>query len=178
MIYPTIIAALTAFDQLIKQKIEQDTEGSYPRELNQTNGKIYLYRNHNSGFSFGFLKEYPEIIRAIPLVSVSAIGGVLAFLLPRKGYHLHKLALSLVLAGGISNLYDRLCRGYVVDYFSIRWKQLEKVVLNLGDVFIFSGAILYVKAELLSYLKEVCASSSKRVRVPQKLGKPSSTNKD
>lgn len=164
MMYPTIIGALTAFDQLIKQKVEQDTEGIYPRELQKTKGKILLYRNHNSGFSFGFLKEHPELIRAIPLVTVSALGGILAFLLPRKGYHFHKLGLSLVLAGGISNLYDRLVRGYVVDYFSIQWKHLSKVVFNLGDFFIFLGAGLYLKGELLSYIKEDRSKNKKPIK--------------
>ena len=44
----------------------------------------------------------------------------------KKGRVLEKTALTLVLAGGASNLYDRLKRGYVVDYFSIQWKKLKK----------------------------------------------------
>lgn len=63
---------------------------------------------------------------------------------------MEKLALTLTLAGGISNVYDRMARGYVVDYFSIRWKGLKKVVLNLGDLFIFTGAVLMV---ILGFLK-------------------------
>ena len=54
---------------------------------------------------------------------------------------------ALVLAGGLSNLYDRLRRGYVVDYFSIQAGFLKKVVFNLGDLFIMAGAaVLTVKS--------------------------------
>ena len=59
-----------------------------------------------------------------------------------RGRILEKLALTLTLAGGVSNLYDRMKRGYVVDYFSFQWKALKKVVFNLGDLFIFAGAFL------------------------------------
>lgn len=154
MIYPTIIATLTAADQFLKQAIEKDKEGIFPRELHGSKGKIWLYRNHNSGFSFGFLKEHPDLIRAVPLAGLSAFGGILGFLSARKGYFLHKTSLCLILAGGASNLYDRIVRGHVVDYFSIQWKHLKKLVLNLGDVFIFSGALLFALAELLSWLWE------------------------
>lgn len=152
MIYPTIIGILAAGDQFLKRAVEQDTHGVYPRELENSKGKILLYRNHNFGFSFGFLKEYPILIKAIPLSGISAFAGILAFLMPRKGFHLHKTALSLILAGGISNFYDRVVRGYVVDYFSIQWKKLKDVVFNLGDLFIFLGAGLFMTAELASWL--------------------------
>ena len=30
------------------------------------------------------------------------------------------------MGGALSNLYDRVMRGYVVDYFTIEWKSLKK----------------------------------------------------
>ena len=60
---------------------------------------------------------------------------------------MEKAGYALVLAGGLSNLYDRLRRGYVVDYFSIQAGFLKKVVFNLGDLFIMAGAaVLTVKS--------------------------------
>ena len=64
-------------------------------------------------------------------------------------------ALTLVLAGGASNLYDRLKRGYVVDYFSIQWKKLKKVVFNLGDIFIFAGSALFAAVQLVEEVREI-----------------------
>ena len=65
---------------------------------------------------------------------------------------MEKLALTLTLAGGVSNLYDRMKRGYVVDYFSICWKFLKRVVLNLGDVCIFAGAVLYMVSQFIAFV--------------------------
>jgi len=71
----------------------------------------------------------------------------LCFLSAQKGYRAEKAGYALVLAGGLSNLYDRLRRGYVVDYFSIQAGFLKKVVFNLGDLFIMAGAaVLTVKS--------------------------------
>lgn len=61
---------------------------------------------------------------------------------------LEKLALSLCLAGGISNLSDRFIRGQVVDYFTINFRRLKRVVFNLADIFIFLGAIILLVASI------------------------------
>ena len=42
----------------------------------------------------------------------------------------------------------------MVDYFSIRLKGLEKVVFNLGDMFIFFGSLLFVICELMQSVRE------------------------
>ena len=60
----------------------------------------------------------------------------------------------MIIGGGLSNLYDRMKRGYVVDYFSIRWKGLKKVVFNLGDICVFLGAAILLAAELARTIKE------------------------
>ena len=50
------------------------------------------------------------------------------------------------LAGGVSNLYYRMKRVYVVDYFSFRvpLEKLRRIVFNLSDLFIFAGAGLMI----------------------------------
>ena len=42
---------------LYKKAIEEQEESSFPKELNGTGGRIVLHKNHNPGFSFGFLKR-------------------------------------------------------------------------------------------------------------------------
>ncbi len=65
-----------------------------------------------------------------------------------------KIGLSMVLGGAISNLYDRLVKGYVVDYFSIEFKRLKNVIFNLGDIFVFLGSLVFLAAELLEDMKD------------------------
>ena len=84
----------------------------------------------------------------------SALAGILLWLLPKKGQLLEKTALTFAIGGALSNLYDRMVRGYVIDYFSIQWKKLKKVVFNLGDLFIFAGAALLLISEVIQAGKE------------------------
>ena len=154
MLYIGIIGILAALDLFIKQAIEQQNESDFPKELQKSGGKILLYKNHNPGFSFGYLKDRPELVSMIPLSVASFIGGMLASLLKSKGKTAEKLALSIALGGAISNLYDRLIRHYVVDYFSIQYGKLKKVVFNLGDLYIFLGAGLIIIIETIRTFKE------------------------
>lgn len=63
---------------------------------------------------------------------------------------MEKTALVLLLAGGLGNLTDRVCQGYVDDYVRIPCKQekLSRVVFNLADVFVAAGAGLSVISAL------------------------------
>ncbi len=135
-------AALFGLDQCLKHLVEQQDPERFPKTMDHTEGKIKLYRNHNRGFCFEFLKHRPGLVRQLPLCLTSAAGGILCFLSSRKGYRAEKAGYALMLAGGLSNLYDRFKRGYVVDYFSIQAGVLKKVVLNLGDLCIAAGAVI------------------------------------
>ena len=118
-------------DQGMKSEIEQETDGEFPRDLPGAKGRIRIHRNHNYGFPFGFLKEKPQLVTAVPLAVSSAVAGALSMLLVRKGC-------------GI----DRFKRGYVVDYFSFSLPGIKKVVFNLGDLFVFLGTALFLLGEM------------------------------
>lgn len=154
MVFIGFIVLLAVLDLCIKGFIEEQEESDFPKELSKSGGKVLLYKNHNAGFSFGYLKNNQSLVQMIPLAVACFVGGMLAGLLQRKGRILEKLALSFVLGGAVSNLYDRLVRHYVVDYFSIQYGRLKKVVFNLGDLFIFLGAGLMLAAEIVRTFKE------------------------
>lgn len=154
-----LIGGIAALDLGIKSEIERQEADTFPRDLPWGKGWIRLHKNHNSGFPFGFLKERPELVKGIPAMVVSAAAGALGVLMLRKGRNTQKLGLALVIGGALSNLYDRVRRGYVVDYFTIRWKKLERVVFNLGDLFVFLGTLVFMLGELIDSLKELSSSS-------------------
>lgn len=154
MAFIGFVGLLAALDLCVKKSVEEQESSSFPRLLPGFGGKIMLHKNHNPGFSFGLLKERPEYVRMIPLAVTAFVSGMLAWLLPRKGNLPEKLALSLTLGGAVSNLYDRLVREYVVDYFSIQCGRLKRVVFNLGDCFIFLGAGLLVILEVFRAIRE------------------------
>ena len=41
-----------------------------------------------------------------------------------------------------------------MDYFTIEWKSLKKVVFNLGDMFVFLGSAVFVLAQAVKSLEE------------------------
>ena len=139
MIYGWIIGGLAALDLGVKSVVEGQEDETFPRELPSAKGLIKLHKNHNSGFPFGFMKERPD-----------------------KGKTGEKLGLSLVMGGALSNLYDRVMRGYVVDYFTIEWKSLKKVVFNLGDMFVFLGSAVFVLAQAVKSLEEAGVKKKKK----------------
>lgn len=53
-------------------------------------------------------------------------------------------------AGSISNMFDRLVRGHVVDYvgFRLEDKHLEGITYNFADFFIVAGAVITVMTKL------------------------------
>lgn len=114
---------LAAFDQVVKYLI---------RHLDG----FYIC---NPGISFGFLLPnyllYPIIIGVI-VASFLYLWGKIN---PTK-IVLNKWGLTLVLAGALANLIDRLNYGCVIDYIDIKiWP-----FFNLADVFIVGGSIIIV----------------------------------
>lgn len=154
MLYIGIVLAILILDLGIKDTIEETDSASFPKELEGTDGKIVLHKNHNDGFAFGLFKSKPQLVKMVPLMVASAVAGIFAWLYPKKGQTADKLAVAMVLGGAISNVYDRITRGYVVDYFTIQWKKLKEVVFNLGDIFIFLGAGLLLAAEIVRSFRE------------------------
>ena len=98
----------------------------------------------------------------LPLAVISGLFGFLTALLPQKGKRVQKIGIAIILGGAISNLYDRLVRGYVVDYFSIEWDRLKKVVFNLGDMFVFLGSAVIVAEQVAVSLAETAKKVGKK----------------
>lgn len=63
-----------------------------------------------------------------------------------------KLALSLILAGGMGNLLDRIFRGYVVDYMDMS-ELFGLPIFNFSDICIIAGAILLIVLILINTIK-------------------------
>lgn len=149
-----LIMMILLSDLAIKSAIEEADPKDFPKDLEGTKGFITLRRSHNYGLPMGALRDKPELVKLIPLAVLSAVAGVFLWLFPRKGHGPEKVGAALVLGGGLSNLYDRMKRGYVVDYFSVRVEKLKEIVFNLGDIAIFLGAAMMLVAELIETVRE------------------------
>lgn len=154
MLFIGVVLFILVLDLGIKESIEASEEENFPKEMEGTGGKIVLHKNHNDGFALGVYRSHPQMVKTVPLMVTSAVAGIFFWMHTQKGNLLEKLSMALVLGGALSNLYDRMSRGYVVDYFSIQWKRLKGVVFNLGDMCIFLGAVVLLLTEVIRSLKE------------------------
>ena len=63
----------------------------------------------------------------------------------REASFCYRAALMLVIAGGFSNLMDRVCYGAVVDYLHLHYAGWHwPAIFNLADVYITLGCVLLV----------------------------------
>ena len=131
----TIIAILLdqAIKIVIKSKLFNCSTVLIPHILNLT----YI---QNTGAAFGIGSNSTSMFIAVNVVII----GLITYFIFSKGEELSKLiliALHLVLAGGISNLVDRIVRGFVIDYIDIS-PLIKYPVFNLADIFVVVGCII------------------------------------
>lgn len=140
MIYIFIIIAVVIMEYDIKNYIEAKKKEGEEQEI--LNGRIIISKYHNKGAFLNFLENKKEIVKTVSCVFLGLLLLLFTILLPKKGNKLFKLGLSLLIGGAISNVSDRLLRGYVVDYFSFNYKKLKNIIFNLADIAIFLGSLL------------------------------------
>ena len=130
-----IVSIVLSLDQLTKFLITRNL--SYNQSIPVIKGIFHLTLIHNRGAAFGILKNQ------VPLFIITSIAAIalIYFNLKKIGYKkfsIYSISLSLILAGALGNLIDRLLLGYVVDFLDLRiWP-----VFNVADSAITIGAIL------------------------------------
>ena len=135
--YLVTIAGIFIGDQWIKEYIEDNELLNGKRVI--LDGKITITKHHNKGAVLNFMEQKPKIILGVACVTFAYVISLLRQVLMEEGNIFTKLGLSFVTGGGLSNLYDRVKRGYVVDYFTVNYGKLKKVIFNLADICIFIG---------------------------------------
>lgn len=142
----TISAALSTLDLFWKDRIEKRPDSAKEEEM--FGGKIRIRKVHNYGFALGLLSGEDRLVKGGSLgAGILLLIYYMKLLFSKKGKW--KFAgTSLMLSGAVSNLYDRLKRGYVVDYigFDAADPQIRKITFNLGDFCLMGGAAVVAAA--------------------------------
>jgi lipoprotein signal peptidase len=143
-----IVVVGTALDLWSKQAM-QDLLGMDPhreseRVVEVIPGVLRWSGHWNRGITFGALQGLTEPIRVFTLVASLGIAAWLV--LSRNPSRLLHVALSMILAGALGNLHDRLRWGGVrdfVDFYAIRYP-----AFNLADSMIVVGVGLVLWREI------------------------------
>ncbi len=132
-----IIIVLAAVDQLLKAAVV-----AYLQPVGTITvipGLLEWKYVENRGAAFGILADQRWIFMALTVIVIVAAG---LYLLSRRCKSpFLAVSLSLVIAGGVGNLIDRVVLGYVIDYIYVTFFPF---IFNFADCCVCIGAVLFL----------------------------------
>ena len=142
MRYLWLIITIFIFDQISKWCIHNYM--NLYQSIPIIENFIYFTYVTNDGMAFGLSLPGGQIVLSGLSIIMTIVLGYL-FWLERHGHILIKLALSLIIAGAIGNLFDRVSYGEVVDFIHIKLGSIwEWYIFNIADTSVSIGMILFL----------------------------------
>jgi len=129
MLYALLAAVLVVVDQLVKHWVLNTIPlGGHVPFIPHIVELTYV---QNTGAAFSMFSKYTWMLTVISLVMSVVLAAALW-----KNFFRHplgKLPITLLLAGAVGNLIDRVARGFVVDFIDVRL--INFYVFNIADSF-------------------------------------------
>lgn len=149
-VFVFLAAAVAGADLLLKERTVKNMKPGEERRI--FGGRLLYRRVHNPGFAMSRLKEYPKLVKGASLAAGAVLAAGWFRQRRQKGHLLEKAGLALMSGGAVGNGYDRLFRGYVVDYIGFPWEKesLRKITWNVADLALLAGGLLWGAASWLS----------------------------
>lgn len=157
------IAILIGADQLIKVWIQENMAfGGATVPFIHLFGRdiISLTYHENTGAAFSILSGKLPFL--IIITGIFVLFGFYLIISKRVRHPLTVAGVSLMIAGGVGNLIDRIFRGYVIDYLEVRI--FNFAIFNFADCCVVVGAITLMVAVLFfdkAFLSEKTVNRSK-----------------
>ncbi|MDR3295389.1 MAG: signal peptidase II [Clostridiales Family XIII bacterium] len=155
--YYRIVVAVILLDQALKYVIRTNMEASpgAGASIQVIPGFFRISYYQNTGAAFSILQGQRLLLICLTAVMLAALLAYL-FFNRKKGERMFLVGISLIAAGGIGNLADRIRLGYVVDFFDFG----TFPVFNTADVAVCTGCGLIVLYFVLSELAAAKKKSS------------------
>ena len=99
----------------------------------------------NTGAAFSALASHPGIVAALSALILTGLGAAVFF--GRTFSPSARVCLSLIWAGGVGNLLDRVIYGWVIDF--IRLELFAFPIFNFADICVTGGAVWFAARLLL-----------------------------
>lgn len=126
---------LAVLDQIIKYLIVNNLD--IAQDIEVINNFFYITYIKNSGAAFGIFQNGGIILIALSIVAL--IGLIRYIVVDKNITKLESISYSLVFAGILGNLIDRVFNGYIVDYLDFYIFGYNFPVFNLADMCIVIG---------------------------------------
>lgn len=141
LISALIIALLVVIDQISKV-IAYNTLAVNGNASTIKNAVFSFYYVENTGISFSMLNSKMTLIIIITTIILICLLYVLVKT-PKTLYYMpFSITLSVIVAGAIGNLYDRIFRGYVIDFIMLEF--INFPVFNFADICVCAGLLVLV----------------------------------
>jgi len=108
---------------------------------------------HNYGISFGLFSGIIPSWMIILITSVVTIAIV--YLMIQASNKVEKWGFTLIIAGAISNIFDRVINNYVLDFIYLHYKQFYWPAFNFADIYITLGALMILSQVFKGFKKKI-----------------------
>ena len=140
----TIVSVSIALDQFSKVWVRSNFENYSEKNLI---GEIFtLIKVENTGAFLGMgseLSEIPRILLLIVLPVVVLISITIYTYIEKTLDKISIIGFSLIIGGGIANIFDRIVYGSVTDFLYINLGGIFKTgIFNIADLSVTTGMIL------------------------------------
>ena len=108
----------------------------------------------NTGIAFSLLPNSRVLILIISIVLLIVIFSIIKKEYVNKKEIIYDISFGLLIGGILGNLIDRLFRGYVIDFISLKLLNYYFPIFNIADLCITIGVIILILIELTKSDKE------------------------
>lgn len=143
-----IIAALTVIDQLTKYLVVTNLE--IGESCLRVPHFIEVRYVRNYGGMMGTFEGMGRILGAATILILAA--GIILIILKKIRLGVPYVCITMIIAGGIGNLIDRIRLGYVIDFINVLF--VDFYVFNFADCLVTVGALLLIFYEICSLIKD------------------------
>ncbi|MCK9554506.1 signal peptidase II [bacterium] len=126
-----IIVSVMLFDQVTKAVAVSWFEKTLPAYNPESILSIIIVKN--TGAAFGIFKDIPFVRNIFIILSLAALSAVFFFRKSVfKGPFYFMLGISLFAGGTLGNMFDRISRGYVIDFIDVDIPDINIDVFNIS----------------------------------------------
>ena len=126
-----IIVGIVLVDQIVKIVITNRGQITLIEKIL----KFEIFENTNAAYGIGSNSTLMYIVTNLVIIAI-----ITKFITSQNEFvdFKFKILLSFIIAGGISNVIDRIIRGYVLEFINIKLL-INLPVLNIADIFVIIG---------------------------------------
>ena len=108
---------------------------------------------HNYGISFGLLSGFasPWFFVFIGLL----VTAFIYYMMMQAQNKMEKIGLLIIIAGALSNIFDRAMNGYVLDFIYLHYKDFYWPAFNFADIYISCGVFIIMFKLLMDLHKRL-----------------------